>query len=218
MSRKIRQPEKTLKVFCEGETEFNYFEYIRKNKKVSLTIRPVDMKGGGYGSFLQMLQEDANSNCMAKIIVVDGDRALSVPGEEIKLKQLAEFCKVQNSSKRTPHILIVNYPDFEYVACLHRDTYKGQDALIYIKKVLGYQDVEDFKADADVFRVLTAKGGSIEKLRNSTNPNTKIVENRMKYNKTEYELNVKSKFLWERLGIRGTNFDDFYEVLDIIGA
>ena len=96
--------------------------------------------------------------------------------------------------------------------------YKGQDALIYIKKVLGYQDVEDFKADADVFRVLTAKGGSIEKLRNSTNPNTKIVENRMKYNKTEYELNVKSKFLWERLGIRGTNFDDFYEVLDIIGA
>ena len=48
MSRKKRLVEKVFKVFCEGDTEYNYFEYIRKNKKVSLAIRPINMKGGGY--------------------------------------------------------------------------------------------------------------------------------------------------------------------------
>lgn len=41
MSRKKRLVEKVFKVFCEGDTEYNYFEYIRKNKKVSLAIRPI---------------------------------------------------------------------------------------------------------------------------------------------------------------------------------
>lgn len=44
MSRKKRLVEKVFKVFCEGDTEYNYFEYIRKNKKVSLAIRPINMK------------------------------------------------------------------------------------------------------------------------------------------------------------------------------
>ena len=62
-------------VFCEGDTEYNYFEYIRKNKKVSLAIRPINMKGGGYANFLDQIKGDANSNCLAKFIVIDGDRA-----------------------------------------------------------------------------------------------------------------------------------------------
>ena len=51
MSRKKRLVKKVFKVFCEGDTEYNYFEYIRKNKKVSLAIRPINMKGGGYANF-----------------------------------------------------------------------------------------------------------------------------------------------------------------------
>lgn len=126
MSRKKRLVEKVFKVFCEGDTEYNYFEYIRKNKKVSLAIRPINMKGGGYANFLDQIKGDANSNCLAKFIVIDGDRALSFPGELDVLKGIIDYCKKQNSSKRTPHILIIDYPDFEYVACLHTYAYKGQ--------------------------------------------------------------------------------------------
>ena len=81
MSRKKRGIDKVFKIFCEGDTEHNYFEYIRKNKKVSLAIRPINMKGGGYASFLEKIEGDANSNCLAKFIVIDGDRALTVSGE-----------------------------------------------------------------------------------------------------------------------------------------
>ena len=50
MSRKKRLVEKDFKVFCEGDTEHNYFEYIRKNKKVSLAIRPINMDTVGSGT------------------------------------------------------------------------------------------------------------------------------------------------------------------------
>ena len=56
MSRKKRVVDKVFKIFCEGDTEYNYFEYIRKNKKVSLAIRSINMKGGGYASFLEQIE------------------------------------------------------------------------------------------------------------------------------------------------------------------
>lgn len=91
MSRKKRLVKKVFKVFCEGDTEYNYFEYIRKNKKVSLAIRPINMKGGGYANFLDQIKGDANSNCLAKFIVIDGDRALSFPGELDALKGIIDY-------------------------------------------------------------------------------------------------------------------------------
>ena len=66
------------------------------------------MKGGGYANFLDQIKEDANSNCLAKFIVIDGDRALSFPGELDVLKGIIDYCKKQNSSKRTPHVLYLN--------------------------------------------------------------------------------------------------------------
>lgn len=188
MSRKKRVVEKVFKVFCEGDTEHNYFEYIRKNRKVSLTIRPINMKGGGYANFLDQIERDANSNCLAKFIVIDGDRTLSVPGEQDALKRIIDYCKIQNSSKRIPHILIIDYPDFEYVACLHTYAYKGQNVEQYIKRELGYRDIDAFKADDKVFKVLVESGkGSIEQLIKSVNHATAIVNNNFSINKSKYE-------------------------------
>ena len=203
MSRKKRLVEKVFKVFCEGDTEHNYFEYIRKNKKVSLAIRPINMKGGGY----------------AKFIVIDGDRALSFPGELDALKGIIDYCKKQNSSKRTPHILIIDYPDFEYVACLHTYAYKGQKVEQYIKRELGYRDVDAFKADDKVFKVLVESGkGSIEQLIKSVNHATAIVNNDFSINKSKYEIFVKSTINMSNLGKKGSNFDDFYKVLGELGV
>lgn len=214
MSRKKRVVEKVFKVFCEGDTEHNYFEYIRKNRKVSLTIRPINMKGGGYANFLDQIERDANSNCLAKFIVIDGDRTLSVPGEQDALKRIIDYCKIQNSSKRIPHILIIDYPDFEYVACLHTYAYKGQNVEQYIKRELGYRDIDAFKADDKVFKVLVESGkGSIEQLIKSVNHATAIVNNNFSINKSKYEILVESTINMSNIGKRGTNFDDFYRVL-----
>lgn len=219
MSRKKRLVKKVFKVFCEGDTEYNYFEYIRKNKKVSLVIRPINMKGGGYANFLDQIKGDANSNCLAKFIVIDGDRALSFPGELDALKEIIDYCKKQNSSKRTPYILIIDYPNFEYVACLHTYAYKGQKVEQYIKRELGYRDVDAFKADDKVFKVLVESGkGSIEQLIKSVNHATAIVNNDFSINKSKYEIFVKSTINMSNLGKKGTNFDDFYKVLGELGV
>lgn len=220
MSRPKRNVEKSFKVFCEGDTEYNYFEYIRKNKKASLAIRPVNMKGGGYANFLSRLKEDANSNCLAKFIIIDGDRAESVPSEKDVLGRIIEYCKVQNDSNRIPHIIIIDYPDFEYVACLHTFSYKGQNVEQYIKEELGYSDIDEFKADKDVFKVLVESGkGSVNQLRTSINVHTSIIRNTFSINNAKYEIQVTQTIVnKDNLGIKGTNFGEFYDVLQSLGV
>ncbi len=119
MSRKVREIKKNFKVFCEGDTEYHYIDGMRQKLRLSITLKLVNMKGGGYSSFLESLKIDGNVNCLVKFIIIDGDRAAHEEGEKKKLRELAEYCMLQNRSGRVPHILIVNYPDFEYVACLH---------------------------------------------------------------------------------------------------
>lgn len=219
MSRKKREVEKVFKVFCEGDTENNYFDYIRKHKKISLAIKPVNMHGGGYSNFLSQIKEDANSNCLAKFIVIDGDRAVSIQGEKANLKKIIEYCKVQNESKRIPHILIIDFPDFEYVACLHIFNYKGQNVEQFIKTELKYSDIEKFKSDQDVFSVLVERGkGSIDHLLGSINAHTALIQNDITVNKNKYEIQVCTTVNEDNWGKRGTNFDDFYKLLVSVGV
>lgn len=118
------------------------------------------MKGGGYSNFLEQVKTDGTTNCLAKFIIIDGDRAVAEEGEKKNLRELLEYCILQNQSGRIPHFLIVDYPDFEYIACLHTPKYKGQDVAQYIVKELGYKSVDEFKADEKVYNVLNANGNS----------------------------------------------------------
>ena len=118
MSRIERRTRKTFKVFCEGDTEYNYIDGLRQQKRLSIALKMVNMKGGGYRSFLEQVKIDGTVNCLAKFIIIDGDRAVSDEGEKKNLRELMKYCIMQNQSGRVPHFLIVNYPDFEYIACL----------------------------------------------------------------------------------------------------
>lgn len=103
MSRKTREIQKTFKVFCEGDTEFNYIDEMRRQKKLSISLKLVNMKGGGYRSFLEQVQIDGTTNCLAKFILIDGDKAISDEGEKKNLRELLEYCRIQNQSERIPH-------------------------------------------------------------------------------------------------------------------
>lgn len=81
MSRKTRETKKNFKVFCEGDTEYNYIDEMRRQKRLSIAIKPVNMKGGGYSNFLEQVKTDGTTNCLAKFIIIDGDRAVEEEGE-----------------------------------------------------------------------------------------------------------------------------------------
>ena len=216
MSRSKRSIKRRFKVFCEGDTEYNYFEYIRKNKLISLTLTPVNMCGGGYSNFLDEVKRDSNTDCLAKFVVIDGDKALATEEEKRALRELANYCIRQNQSKRIPHILIVDFPDFEYVACLHCENYKGGLVEKFIKEELKYKSVDAFKSDANVYQKLNSgknsnKCNSIREAKRNS-----IVVNHFKTNKMTYEIIAESFFIEENIGKKGTNFMDFFEIVESV--
>ena len=119
MSRPKRRLRKRFEIFCEGDTEYRYFEGMRTRQSVELTLRPINMKGGGYASFLKELKAKGQVNCVARFIIVDGDRITSNVGEAHAFEELVDYCRQQNKKSGIPCFIILNNPNFEYVACLH---------------------------------------------------------------------------------------------------
>ena len=150
MSRKQRVLKKRYAIFCEGDTEYNYIDKMRKKQGVELVLKPINMHGGGYSNFLCQIKKESQTNYLGKFIIVDADRIVSVPGEKENFLKLLEYCKIQNDKGNTPLFVITDNPDFEYVACLHDADYKGQDTKSYIVRTWGYKDLDAFKNDTEV--------------------------------------------------------------------
>lgn len=214
MSRKIRATQKNFKVFCEGDTEYNYIDEMRRQKKLSITLKLVNMKGGGYSNFLETLKIDGTSNCLAKFIIIDGDRAVSVDGEKRNLRELLEYCILQNQSRRIPHFLIVNYPDFDYIACLHTPKYKGQNISQYIINELGYKSVDEYKADSKVYHALNTNKNSYNLMLSLLRKEDCFVINKYSINKKLFEMKISTIYEWENLGKKASNINEFFEVVN----
>lgn len=138
MSRKVRETKKNFKVFCEGDTEYNYID----------------------------------------------------------------------------EILIVDYPDFEYIACLHTPQYKGQNVAQYIVKELGYKSVEEFKADEKIYNVLNTNGNSSDLMLSLLKRENCFVVNHYSIKKNLYEIKNSTIYDWEKLGRKGSNINEFFEVIN----
>ncbi len=214
MSRKTRTLKPRFRVFCEGDTEYHYYEYIRKNKLVTLNVTPVNMFGGGYSNFLKKVKEDSDVACLAKFIVIDGDKATDYE-ERKKLVDLIKYCIRENKSRRTPHILIINSPDFEYVACLHCEDYKGGEVDKFIRKNLKYRSIEDFKADTDIYNKLNSGKNSYKNEKIIKAKRNAVVENVFTIYKSTYEIFVELSFIADNIGKKGSNMKDFFDVVKI---
>lgn len=214
MSRKTREIKKNFKVFCEGDTEYNYIDEMRRQKRLSIALKPVNMKGGGYSNFLEQVKTDGTTNCLAKFIIIDGDRAISEDGEKKNLRELLEYCVLQNRNRRIPHFLIVNYPDFEYLACLHIPKYKGQNTAQYIVKELGYKSVDEFKADKKIYNVLNTNGNSYNLMLSLLKDEFCFVINSFSINKKQYEIKTSTVYDWSKLGVKGSNIHEFFKVIN----
>ena len=186
---------------------------MRRQKRLSIAIKPVNMKGGGYSNFLEQVKTDGTTNCLAKFIIIDGDRAVAEEGEKKNLRELLEYCILQNQSGRIPHFLIVDYPDFEYIACLHTPKYKGQDVAQYIVKELGYKSVDEFKADEKVYNVLNANGNSSNLMLSLLRKDNCFIVNEYYIKKKQFEIKISTVYDWEKLGKKGSNINEFFEII-----
>ena len=186
---------------------------MRLKQGVELALKPINMQGGGYTNFLEAIKKEASNNCLAKFILIDFDRAKKHLGELPKLKEIMEYCRLQNSSRRIPLFLILDNPDFEYIACLHIADYQGQDIKKYIEQTLGFANIEKFKCKRDVYDYLNTKNNSfglmLSRLRD------KIIINQYQINKRNFEITISNtKIVWDNENKRGSNINEFFEVID----
>ena len=209
--------KKPFKVFCEGDTEYNYFSKLKRNKRLSLALKPINMSGGGYSSFLREIKKDSDTNCLAKFVVIDCDRARDDLNEKQKLQELIDYCICQNRKKLVPHILILNQPDFEYIASLHSSKKVKGDYKKFIQEEYNYRNIDEFKADDNVYDVLNTKGNTYENMLKNLKRGDSIVDNKLSVKKALYELSVATNYDFSKLSIKGSNCYDFFEVLVLFG-
>lgn len=131
MSRKIRTTQKNFKVFCEGDTEYNYIDEMRRQKKLSISLKPVNM-----------------------------------------------------------------------------------NVTQYIIKELKYRSVDDLKADGKIYNILNTKECSYALMLSSLKKENCFIINHYEINKKLYEIKISTIFDWEKLGRKGSNINEFFEVLN----
>lgn len=208
---------KIVKVFCEGDTEKNYIDELKKHIDITVKIDPIDMKGGGYSNFLNKIKEQANIDCLIRIIIVDVDRAYD-NSEFDNLKNLINYCNNENkkyTNDAIPYIIILNDPDFELVACAHHPSYKKQKTDIFIKNILTKQDLDDFKADKNVYTKLNKNDNSYENaIRYFMSRKNYIIYH--EYEKIPAPVYIKLNNMhidYQKIGLGSSNIHEFFDVI-----
>ncbi len=215
MSRPQRKLQKRFIVFCEGDTEYNYIDKMRKKQGVEIALKPINMHGGGYSNFLKKIKTESQKNCLAKFIIVDADRIQKDFGEKENFKKLLEYCILQNEKGGAPHFLIVNSPDFEYTACLHIPEYNGQDTTHFLEKIMKFGSVDQFKKNTEVYEFLNSHGKSYEIMVSRVKGKRKFVSNEYSIKKKSFDIIIKrTKVEWELLSVRSNNMEEFFDVIN----
>lgn len=217
MSRLERKLQKRFVVFCEGDTEYNYIDKMRgiRRQDVQIALKPINMHGGGYSNFTRKIKTESQTNCLAKFIIVDADRLVKHYEEKDSFQQLAEYCRLQNKKGTIPHFLIVNNPDFEYIACLHVPEYKGQEVTRFLQTVLGFQSLEQFKSNTGVYECLNNGERSYQVLIQKIRGKDKFVKNTYSVKKKNFEIAIsRTDVTWDLLDRKGSNMEEFFDVID----
>ena len=156
---------------------------------------------------------ESNTNCLAKFIIIDADRLNKHPEEKVNFLKLVDYCTLQNKQGRTPHFLILNNPDFEYVACLHFANYTGQDVSRFLKSTLKIGSIEEFKSDPEVYNCLNSAGRSYDIMLQKIRNKEKFVKNNYSIKKKSFEIAInQTDVSWDLLSHRNINIEEFFDV------
>ena len=213
MARPERKLKRPFVLFCEGDTEYNYFDKMRHISNLDITLNLINMHGGGYNNFLKEIKKHSRKDCLASFIIVDGDRAQNINDEKENLKKLIDHCTDKNKDKLPPYILIINYPDFEYIACLHDPEYKGGDTKQHIEKNFNYTDIEKFKKEKNIFEFLNTEPRHHKNIFSVLEKKLKVISNEIEDRKTNISV-INTNVNFDALGQKGSNICEFFSIID----
>lgn len=187
--RKIRPKRTSAKrfvVYCEGETELNYVNGLKAwvqtmDDSIHIRIDSVCVGGGGYKRMLEKLRTEPDSNCIARLVMLDYDRCLSDVAEREAFRQLMQLSRsTADRSRRVPIILVVSNRDFEYALCCHDPKYGDGNTDTFLRVEWGYKDVSKCKADKKVWDKAHMAARSHEVAIEHISCRPKLVENLIK--------------------------------------
>ena len=215
MGRRERIVKRPFVLFCEGDTEYNYFNGLRSSQQLDITIKTINMHGGGYKHFLDTVKKNNVSNRIATFIIIDADRTQNNPSEFEALKKLAEYCKRQNSMKgEPPYFLIVNCPDFEYLACLHDKNFSSGDTAQHIKTKFKEKTLDDFKKRKDVYDFLNSNSRHYTNMLEQLKNKPKWISNEFKcYDKKSLIFSAETTYEQQKTPKKGSNIEEFFGVV-----
>lgn len=213
-----REGKLRIKLFVEGYTEENYFKNLRKSNNVEISYKEVNMKGGGYTSFLNEVRKSPDSGFIAVFIVVDLDKFIQEPDQGEPFKKLLRHCKNKNKSGKIPYFLIVSNKDFEYFACCHCLNYKNTDTTAYITKKFKYKSLEEFKEYEKVYNFLNSNSRSYTNALSKIRYQKPYISNQYKKEVKGLDINIKIKRTEIESGALNYFHSNIYELFEIIGV
>lgn len=220
-TRRKRSLSKRIVVYCEGGSEEHYVNGLKAwikehDPSVNIKIRSECIHGGGYKSFFETLNKEPDSNCVARIAILDLDRYANHAEERSAFNKLVGLSR-KSQRGRVPCILIGNYPDFEHFLCCHDPQYKGTDAAAFLKKVWGYSSLEKCKADPKIWNKAHTGNRSHEQALNRLDNKAKPIGNDFKISKKTHSVELKGVlFNEEALSGYGSNFKDLFKAIGAV--
>lgn len=219
MSRKIRTIRKKYLVFCEGDTEYNYINGMRvlQSVKSDIALKPVPLDHGGYTSFLKKIKECADSNCIAKFILIDYDRVIQHGGEKKCLSELIDYCKIQNKKNNIPHFVILSNPNYDYFSCLHSLLYRNGNIESFITSDRGFnfRNMAEYKAKGDIYNFLNSNGNSVDNALNKLKNKNSVIINTYHKNAKSFSIKIKdTNVCYENDSCKGSNINEFFDIVE----
>lgn len=174
-------------IFCEGTTEFNYFNYFKvkldskRNKYINLELEPIDVAGGGAISIFykvnEFLENPVNHKYQyhEKVIVFDLDDPKK---RELMTKTLIEMLKSDYG-----FTLLYSYKSFEVWLLMH--------LLEVTLPMTKRQLKEKIREQLNITRYIKSSKGMISKILHDESNVKNAIENAKNLDKKYREENLK---------------------------
>lgn len=216
--RAKRQLIRKVLVYCEGKTEKHYIDGLRQwartlDLSARVKIKAVDIKGGGYGAILNMLKKEPDSNCVARVVLLDFDRYRGVQGEDAIFNQLVAYSKA-SMKKAVPCILVVSNAGFEHALCFHDKNYNESSAVSFLLENWGYRNLDDCKADDRIWEKAHTGDRDHAHIAERMRGRKLVLTNEIEASHIKIDIKLKDvRFDIDYEHILGTNLGDLFKVL-----
>ncbi len=207
--QKVRNKNKRIKVFVEGDSEKYYFDSLKRVNKYMLTIECTNLKGGGYTDFVNELKKHSPQGYVATFLILDLDKYQDKSEERPKFDELQKYCNQRNENDE-PTFMFGNYRDIEVFFAHHYEDYKNRDAKKFLSKKFS---TEYNKADSKIYEKLN-KGNSSYTIANKRLKTIKTaIKNEYDISDRNFEWKNTIKFDDKKLNVNNSNIFEMFQIL-----